>query len=184
MTKTLHHATVKKAAKLGLEFVVGKDGEKINLVASNGKVVMVGTNAKDMLDAFVAKYDEKSHSEDDSDDVEDQDEAGDEELELVLESRSIVKKKYKTQYKPFHATCGDSMSRQITQCVKHQVTIVTKSGKSKKVFRTDPAKLKRLAKLNGCWRDEYAMLNVGQQAMNVGNRMRKLERGGVELKWL
>lgn len=176
----VHHNTAKRAAKLGLGFVV--DGDAITLIAGGTKVIATGTNAKDMLDAFVAK----SNDEDDSVDkeVELEDEAGDEEVEDEDESRSIVKKKYKVAYKKFRNTCGDDMTLLMAKAVKHEVTVVTKGGKQKKVWRTDPARLKKLAKANGAWRDEYDHLNVGQQSMNVGNRLRKLAKDGVEIKWI
>lgn len=191
MTTKIHHNTAKRAAKLGLEFVVG--GDKINLVSSTGDVLLIGTNAKDMLDALVAKYDAASHNEDEEGDEGQDDAEGDADEEQGGEDgededddsgKSIVKAKYKTQYRPFKQTCGDDMSRRISLAIKTVVTIETKSGKTKKVLRIDPKRLQRLARMNGVWSDEYLKLNVGQQRMNVGNRIRKLAKDGVEIKGL
>lgn len=187
MTTKIHHNTAKRAARLGLEFQV--NGDQINLVSAIGKVVATGTNAKEMLDALVAKYDAASHNEDEEgegqDDAEgDVEKEGEEGDEDEFEGKSIVKAKYKQAYRPFRSTCGDDMARAISTAIKVVVTITLPSGKQKKVMRIDPKRLQRLARMNGVWSDEYLKLNVGQQRMNVGNRIRKLAKDGVEIKGL
>jgi hypothetical protein len=193
----IHHNTTRRAAKLGLEFVV--EGDAVQLVfTKSGKVVATGKNPKQMLDTLVAEYDAKSHNEDESDENvgeeegedESQDEAeGDVDEEATDEvadedeGRSIVKKKYRQAYRPFRGSCGDEMTRQMALAVKVEMTVTTKSGKTRKVTRTDPMKLKCLAEANGCWRDEYEDLNLGQISMNVANRLRKLVKAGVAIKW-
>ena len=86
-------------------------------------------------------------------------------------SRSIVPKKYKARYRPFHQTCGDDISTRLAEHVK----VRTEDG-----IRVDLEKLRRFADANGCWQDKYERLNPGQQRMNVGNRLRaKVAKGHV-----
>jgi hypothetical protein len=205
MTVKIHHATIKRAARLGLTFVEGTKGEEagmLTLVSANGRTVAIDrlTHAKQMLDDLVAKYDALSHNEDEDEDTGDddfegegQDDAegdvdeeqveGDDEGDDDEDSgKSIVKSKYKTAYRPFKQTCGDDMARAISVAIKVVVTVTLPSGKQKKVMRIDPARLKKLAKMNGVWDERYASLNIGQARMNCGNRLRKLAKDGVEIK--
>lgn len=98
---------------------------------------------------------------------------GDEDEEEEDEGRSVVKRQYKQRYRPFKDTCGDEVSKLISDHVfdddKKQI---------------DPVKLKRFAQANGVWDSRYDHLNVGMQRMNVANKLRgRIRREDYEIKW-
>lgn len=91
------------------------------------------------------------------------------------EGKSVVKKKYKTAYRPFHMTCGDELSQLISAHVK-----VTEDGQT----RIDRDKLEKFAKKNQVWDPKYKMMNSGFMRMNVANRLRgKIRRDKWEVVW-
>lgn len=95
----------------------------------------------------------------DLDDVEDDEEEGEE------GGKSIVKKKFKSKYKPFKATNGDDLAQLLAKHLKVKDEIAGK-------MKIDEDKLERFAKRNGIWSDDYDRLNIGQRRMNIGNRLR------------
>lgn len=102
--------------------------------------------------------------------------------EAVLEqdepvSRSIVKKSYKLAYKPLKNTCGDEFARLMEQAVKVPVE------EGSKHLVVDVERLVKLAKVNKVWRPEYSNLNVGQQRMNIGNRLRAMAKRDEAIVW-
>lgn len=83
---------------------------------------------------------------------------------------SIIKKKYKQEYKKLGGLCGDEMSGELTAAT----TPLALDGKVKTCLKT----LRDIAIANGVWKDSYAKLNPGQQRMTVGNCLRnKIARG-------
>lgn len=191
MATRVHHATAKRAKKLGLvieaienEFTVSKDGVQLASHAS----------ASVALDAAVAKLNDdplarvakatkairaaskpkakKARKVAD----EDGDEDGDEDDKP--EGNSIIKRKYKESYKQraLKVSCSDEIAVHLAAHLK----VKGDDGKP----RIDPAALKRLAQANGCWDPKYVHLNMGQQRMNVVNRLRaKVRRDQHDIVW-
>lgn len=91
------------------------------------------------------------------------------------EGASVVKRKYKTRYRPFKMTCGDELAKLISDHVSSE-------GDDGEV-RIDRVKLRRFALANGVWDPKYAHLNIGMQRMNVANRLRAKVRKGHEIVW-
>lgn len=86
-------------------------------------------------------------------------------------SRSIVPMTYKSRYKAFGGNCGDRIAAEL------------------KAYLVDPdsdginiVKLRRFADANGLWNPRYEDLNVGQQRMNVGNRLRAAVKRDPDLE--
>lgn len=77
---------------------------------------------------------------------------------------SIIKKKYKQQYKKLGGLCGDEVSCELTAAT----TPLAEDGKIKTCLKT----LREIAIANGVWKDSYNALNPGQQRMTIGNRLR------------
>lgn len=184
----IHHNTLKRAASHGLNLT--HDGT--SFIAGNEKTgpLATGTDPKAVLDEAITKLlgnetpksakrpaGKKTKKRKARRSDEDGEEGDDD------EGRSIIKRVYKTRYKPFKMTCGDEMTKLIAGaiCVRTKVLI---GGKMKTKLRIDRDKLKALAKANDCWNSGYSKLNVGQQRMNVGNRMRARVRKGLEIRWV
>ena len=103
------------------------------------------------------------------------DEALDDETdEEPSEGRSVVKRAYKTRYKPFKSTCGDELAA----LVRRHLEVKTEEG-----LRIDPVKLRTFAVANDCWQDRYNQLNVGMRRMNVVNRLRAKVKKGHDIVW-
>lgn len=99
------------------------------------------------------------------------------EVEGNDEGKSIVKRKYRAMYRPHHNTNGDELA----QLMREHLEYVDESDE----IKIDAALLKRFAQANECWMPEYSKLNVGQQRMNVGNRLRaKVRKDDYKVKWV
>src|SRR5262245_14713893 len=131
----IHHNTAKKAVRFGIELVVSdvdgeirasKDGEILasgmagNLVLEaalaklNGSAVPVAKAVKPRKARKVEEDEDLDEGEEEFEEAEE----GDEEDEDGEEGASKVKKKYKTRYRPFKATCGDEISKLVANHVK------------------------------------------------------------------
>lgn len=84
-------------------------------------------------------------------------------------SRSIIKSKYKDRYKKNGFSCGDDIAGDLGAYVK-----VIHNGR----LVVDVKKLREVAVKNEVWKDSYAKLNVGQQRMTIGNRLRVRYQAG------
>lgn len=104
----------------------------------------------------------------------DDDEEGD---EAEDDGKSIIKKKYRTAYRPHRMTCGDALSQQI----RAEFMTVKDLDTNKK--RLDWKRFTAFAKRNDCWSDGYAKLNAGMRRMNVVNRLRARIAAGTEVVW-
>lgn len=199
MTVKLHHNTVKSAASHGLIARIHKDGDEVEILRqgstisthSSGSIALkqaleyIGTLAapipvKKVKASKSIKQARKAKRVAEEDEA-GEDEAGEDEAgeEGDGEGKSIIKRKYKTAYKPFKMTCGDELSQLVSDHVKVSIKL---DGKS--VKRIDAVKLRKFAKANGVWVAGYENLNVGMQRMNVANRLRKLVAGGYEVQWV
>lgn len=84
---------------------------------------------------------------------------------------SIIKAKYKKEYKKLGGLCGDDVSCELTNAT-------TVGADDKGNVKTCLKALREIAVLNGVWKESYGRLNPGQQRMTVGNCLRhKMERG-------
>lgn len=117
-----------------------------------------------LADAWDAALDVLEGSEDDTDDFVADEDRGDSDEDD--KGKSVVKRKYKTAYKPFKQTCGDELSQLITRHLR------TLKDPDTGRMRIDPDKLRKFAKANGVWDDKYAKLNVGMRRMTIGVRLR------------
>ena len=115
-------------------------------------------------EAHEAKAVEDATSGEDGDEIEDGD-----------EGKSIIKRRYKTAYKPFKMTNGDEIAEQLSKVLK----VEGDDGK----LRIDPERLEAFARNNGLWDERYARLNVGMRRLNVGNKLRAKVRKGFEVNW-
>lgn len=92
-------------------------------------------------------------------------------IEVKPISRSIIKSKYKDRYKKNGFSCGDDIANELGEYCK-----VIKNSR----LVVDLTKLREVAVKNEVWKDSYALLNVGQQRMNIGNRLRiRFQAGDV-----
>lgn len=166
----IHHATAKKAAKLGIE--IEDTGKKFVLTYEGQRLIV--TDVKAGIEQIAQFAADESGEVEEPEWAEDGDENEDEDEES--EGKSVVKRVYKQRYRPFKQRCGDELAVLIT----NHVSTEGEDGE----MRIDPVKLKRFAKHNDCWVDSYAFLNVGMQRMNVRNRLAaKVRRDGHEIVW-
>jgi hypothetical protein len=84
---------------------------------------------------------------------------------------SVITADFRERYKQHGGSSGDELSVRLR---KH---LATADG------TINLAKLKALAELNGVWSDAWSSLNVGQQRMACGNRLRALARHGTKIVW-
>jgi hypothetical protein len=197
---TIHHNTLKRAARFGITLVPIDNGM---FSATNGSAVELsrGDSPKVVLEEAICQVDpsqrkterkprvakpkkakakrrveDDEESDEDADELDAEEERIDDEVEEdEEEDKEVVKKKYRERYKPFKMTCGDDLAKQITQHVSRQ----NDDGE----LRIDPVKLRTFARANDCWDPRYSGLNVGMQRMNVANRLRAKVRKGHKVRW-
>lgn len=157
----VHHATVKKAAKLGIE-ITEKDDQFVLIFDGNRLVTKDAKAGVEQIASWIA-------SEEEGEEPEWTEEGEDEEDEDSDEGKSVVKHRYKKAYRPFKQKCGDELSTLISN---HLLVKDEETGEMK----IDAVKLKKFARANGCWVDSYSMLNVGMRRMNVRNRLAAIIR--------
>lgn len=192
MTIKLHHNTVKKAAshKIVLTVVEGevvastKDGVKLAsglmgnkvldeaiaklvapIVEARAKAKTAKKKAPKKVKTSVKGMDDEDWNENGEPDPEDD----------APEGKGMIKSKYKKIYKPFKMTNGDDLNQLLAKHLKYK----DPDGK----MRINQAKLVKFAKANDCWVDGYKHLNVGQQRLNVGNRLRAKIKKGHVVSW-
>lgn len=168
----IHHATAKKAASLGIE--ITEKGEGFVLTYEGQALAVNDVKAGVAQIAAWIESDGEGDEPEWVDSNEDENEEGDEEEEN--EGKSVVKKKYKKAYRPFKQKCGDELSKLIT-------THLTVKDDETGEMKIDETKLKEFAKLNDCWIDSYAHLNVGMRRMNVRNRLAAKLRHDHKTVW-
>lgn len=187
----IHHNTAKRAAKFGITLTISENEVE---ASKDGHMLASSPQANKALDTAIAKLNgaaapveqpkakarkaakkakkaRRPSRDEELEDGEDEDEGDEEDA-----SKSIVKRKYKKMYRPNRNTCGDELSSLITSHVR---TLKGEDGK----LRVDPKKLVRFAKANDVWVPGYADLNVGQQRMNIGNRLRAKVEAGHDVVW-
>lgn len=156
-----------------------KKGHKIATLLASAAVL---EDAFDLAIAELADEKKPKRAKAAGDDEEFEDEDPDEEFEdedldeeTESEGKSVVKKKYKTIYRPHHATNGDDLVALIAEHVKEPGD----DGRSV----VSRKKLQSFAIANGCWDDRYAKLNTGLARMSVGNKLRAKVRKGHVIVW-
>lgn len=184
----IHHNTLKKAKTHKIDLRV-EDGEIVayrgerrlasgmagNVVLEVAIKLLAGDDAQDKPAKTTRKL-RKARDEDEGAEDEVEEGLDDAEGEDGGEERSIVKRKYRQQYKPFKHTNGDDLAMQL----KKYLTIEAEDGSD----MIDIVLLKRFAQANECWDAKYGSLNPGQQRMNVGNRLRSKVRKGHDIRWV
>lgn len=173
----VHHNTAKKAKahsiKLDViegEIVASKDGVMLakgvmgnkvldEAIAKLGPMMTAPKTKKAPVAKKPAKAKAKKRRATDDEDQEEGDDEAEEETD-----KSMIKRKYKTRYKPFKMTNGDDLNQLLAKHLKFK----DEDGK----MRVNVKTLVAFAKANDCWRAEYNKLNVGQKRLNVGNRLR------------
>jgi len=213
----IHHNTVKKANKFHITLTVednevvatDKTGRRLASGLQGNKVLeeaitkLTGHPAKKPIGKLnfkpVAKKSRRTPSMVDADEA--GDEPSDEDLEVDAaiaeeeasdadQSRSVVKGKYKTAYKPHKDMCGDDLSKLIH-------AHVTRKDEETGEVRVNLKALRSFATANGCWVPAYASLvsrtggwNAGMARMNVANRLRakirQAKKAGeeFEIQWI
>lgn len=141
---TLHHATVKRAARLGVEIaVLPGDPELYRAIRLDDKALSaVFESAPKLLDAV------------DADTAEFQD------APSRKGSRSgVMVMIYHVRYTQNGGGCGDTLDQALRDL------LVTEEG-------TNLELLQQMAEANGVWVQKWAALNPGMQRMNLANRLR------------
>jgi hypothetical protein len=192
---TIHHNTLKRAAKFGLILTTVElaDSSTAFEVIHDGVVLSTASDPKDALDLAILAIAEgkapapkkkskkatkmpakaKAPKPRDEEDVDDEEDIDDEEDA----GKSVVKPKYRTKYRPHKMTCGDALSQQIRR------EFMTKKDPDSGKPRLDWVRFTAFAKANDCWDAKYAHLNPGMKRMNVVNRLRAKIAAGVKIKW-
>lgn len=178
----VHHNTVKKATAHGLVFAIDNDEAFVFRAADDGKpgatALAAAKDPKEALELALAKLNGGSKSKRKRTakkrrQVEDE---GDDEGEGD-EGKTIVKRKYRSQYRPFKMTCGDSIADRVRE------EFMTKQDPDTKKPKLDWPKFKAFAKANGCWIPDYDKVNHGIARMSVVNRLRKKIKAKVTIIW-
>lgn len=156
---SIHHTILKKAAKFGLSMSSASDGVK---VLKGSSVVAFHENASKALEQAISTMSSMptptpTPTAEPTDDN-------------VVVTGGIIKPKYRKEYKKSGGNCGDEVAVLLTAHIR-----VEKRGSRTLV---DPNRLREVAVANGVWRKEYESLNVGQQRMNVSNRLRHMLKEG------
>ncbi len=87
-------------------------------------------------------------------------------------SRSVVPMVYKARYKAHQNSCGDELATRLRDYLRDPDT-----------QEVSFVKLHAFAVANDCWVERYHQLNIGQQRMNVGNRLRAKVKKGHQTLW-
>lgn len=191
----IHHNTLKKAAANGLtieEINGGAEGYQVRKAGENTPVLASAKGPKDALDLAIlalagdkpkvkraakpksAKKPAKRRASDDEGEEGDEEDA----------SRSVIKAKYKTKYRPHKMTCGDGLAKQVREA------FMTKKDPDTGKPRLDFEAFVTFAKANDCWVEGYRSLkdrhgnrNNGMIRMNVINRLRARVKAGNKVEW-
>lgn len=189
MTLSIHHATAKKAEKLGVTLTI--EGDRVIAIDTENDPdrEFSGTNAKDLLDRVLSlRPGADSDGDDEGDDEGDEQDEGDgeegddadegdgegtadaDDEDEPAESGSIVKPKYRQAYEVFDGTCGDAFAEAFTSACRN--------GEGE--FDIDA--LRSVASTNGIDLDaRWGHLNVGQRRMNLSNVLRGMVRRGEKV---
>lgn len=163
MTKPIHHATVKRAARHGLDisFDEAQDGFILTR-KEDGFVTEPYDTTAEALEEFErgeCEFTDPTENEDD---------------EQVL-SGSVVKEGYHKAYSanPEGPGCGDTLDVEMRRAVMRVF-------EGSKEPRVDLAELRTIGIQNDLWRGEWERLNPGMQRMNLANRLRAYLRQDAE----
>lgn len=176
MTK-IHHATTKKAAKLGIALAVNGDD---TFTASTDEITFTHSDAKVAVDeiAKAMAYFEENGEYPETVTVIGEDDAGETEGDdEEAKSGSVVKPKYKAIYRPKNDSTGDKLADRMLEAVHDD------EGK------VDLEKLRAVGRENGVdvlarWghlKDRHGNMNIGMVRMNLGNVLRQKIRQGEKV---
>lgn len=149
---TIHHATIKRAAKLGAEFVdLGDQGFRLKNIETGLLSVETFESTGAAMEALA---DTKQPIE----------------WEEVRKGWfcGVMVKSYHDLYSknPHGPGCGDTVDIAMRDAIMRPVT------EGSKDMAVDLALLREIGEANGCWVQSYATLNPGMQRMNITNRLR------------
>lgn len=181
MAFKIHHATLAKAKKYGIELRHGFDDIEAHhdgkLLASGnaGNAVLAAALAALNIDPAAAPEKKPRKAASGKKAAKKKAASGrkktaDDETPDHPEGRSIVKQVYREKYKEFGGHNGDPVALALEKNVRNGDGSI------------DVAVLKKIAQDNEIWAQSYAQLNVGQQRMIVSNRLRSLVRNGQSVK--
>ena len=145
----IHHATIKRAAKLGVTIIEANGGFVLNRTED-------GLNSVDTFDSTAEALEALERDEvefEEADDAEGGAKCG------------VMAKDYHDQYShnPHGPGCGD----QIDIEMRNAITIF--DGKN---GRVDPTALQAIGESLGLWKPTWEALNIGMRRMNLANRIR------------
>jgi len=176
---SIHHTVIKKAAKHGLTMI--SVGDRVEVRTDKDKVLAFHVNPSKALDTALDRLESDRLRVTDKDPKDREPELkptkaveknGEDTAPVQLKG-GIIKPQFRDRYKKNGGNCGDDLAAELTAAT------TVKEGKK---TRVDAAKLKAIAEANGVWRESYSSLNVGQQRMNVSNRLRNKLREGEKVK--
>ena len=153
----IHHATVKRAARMGVRFEE----------APNGKLRLV----RIADDAFSDEFDSAGEAMEAMDRKE-------VEFEALKPNRNVcgvMAKTYHDRYSanPHGPGCGDGLDI----AIRTAIMVPVADGKT---LVADPERLKLIGVACDLWRYEWESLNIGMRRMNLANRIRAYLRNNAE----
>jgi hypothetical protein len=157
----IHHATVKRANRQGLNIIEENDGFVLVRIEDGWKSQAYDSTAE-ALEEFERGETEFTDPNEDADD------------EPNL-SGSVVKPGYHAAYSsnPEGPGCGDTLDVEMRRAVM-------RIAEGSREPRVDLAELRHIGIHNDLWRGEWERLNPGMQRMNLANRLRAYLRQDAE----
>lgn len=158
----LHHSIVKKATRLGFEFIVLERGFQLKEISS-------GILSQDEYDTTAEAFEAFENGDVEWAVDEEEDEEGE------GKGGSVVKRPYHVAYSknPHGPGCGDGLD----VAMRDAVMVHVEGSKGQHV---DLAILKEIGLTNNLWSSSWETLNPGMQRMNLTNRLRAYLRNGEE----
>lgn len=148
-SKPIHHATIKRAAKLGVTILQVEGGFMLNRTKD-------GLNSIDTFDSTAEALEAMERDEVEFEEDADTDASA---------KCGVMGKDYHDQYShnPHGPGCGDTIDIEM----RNAITVF--DGKNGKV---DPTALQAIGESLGLWKPTWDGLNVGMRRMNLSNRIR------------
>lgn len=163
--KPLHHATVKRADRLGVTITNAADGGFRLIRKEDGML---------SIDSYDSTAEALEELEDDRCEFETEEEA--EEASGTAKC-GVMAKSYHDEYSknPNGPGCGDTVDTEMRDAI-----MVLFEGE--KTPRVDVTVLRQIGEDAGLWKTTWESLNVGMQRMNLANRIRGFLRNNAEGK--
>lgn len=183
---TIHHATAKRAQKLGITLAIDNDmvvasfeGRELarDLDPRTALVVAMGhvNPMREVKDANGKVIDHVPADRNDDGTKPTKTRKTKKATKTTKQAKtpaatgSVIKADYRDRYSD--GSNGDDLAKRLKKFVTADDGTV------------DLGKLKALAERNGIWNERYATLNPGMARMNVGNRLRAAQRHDTKIVW-